>query len=93
MTKRRVRGIVTTAFTKRPVSMKYRGMFELLNRKENDLAKQAWAKDIDAATNSYYAQPYELNYGSAMGRWTLAEGMAEWKRKHGQRVAGGGVEE
>ncbi len=30
----RVRGLVTTAFSKRPVSMKYRGLFRLLSRKE-----------------------------------------------------------
>ena len=32
---RRVRGIVTTAFSKKPVSMKYRGLFKLLSRKED----------------------------------------------------------
>ncbi len=31
---RRVRGLVTTAFTSKPVSMKYRGLFRLLSRKE-----------------------------------------------------------
>lgn len=33
---RRVRGIVTTAFSKNPVSMKYRGLFKLLSRKDDD---------------------------------------------------------
>jgi len=33
---RRVRSLVTTAFAKNPVSMKYRGLFRLLSRKETD---------------------------------------------------------
>jgi hypothetical protein len=36
---RRVRGLVTTAFTNKPVSMKYRGLFRLLSRKEEPPGK------------------------------------------------------
>jgi hypothetical protein len=70
---RRVRGLITTAYSKRPVSMKYRGVLELVSRKHKPDAE------------GYYGQPYELGYGSALGRWTLAEGLAEWRRRHGQR--------
>ena len=44
--------------SKNPESMKYRGLFKVLNRKHNDsLQKADWAKDIDPA-NAYYMQPY-----------------------------------
>ncbi len=60
----RTNSIATTAFAKNPVSMKYRGMFKVLNRRQLDDGR------------------YEINYGSDLGRWTLAEGLAEWRRKH-----------
>lgn len=71
---------MTTAFTKRPVSMKYRGLFQLLNKKqlpgvdegETDMSK------------IYYNSGYQLNYGAPMGQWTLAEGLELWKKKHSQ---------
>lgn len=61
----RVRSLMTTAFTQNPVSMKYRGMLELLSRK-------------DSEKDDYC---FELNYGSPLGKWSLAEGMALWKAK------------
>lgn len=72
--------IERTAFTKRPVSMKYRGLFQLLNKKqlpgvdenETDMSK------------IYYNSGYQLNYGAPMGQWTLAEGLELWKKKHSQ---------
>lgn len=85
ITKRRAASLVTTAFSKNPESMKYRGLFKVLNRKHNDsLQKADWAKDIDPA-NAYYMQPYEINYGAPMGQWTLKEGLAIWKKKHSQK--------
>lgn len=85
ITRRRVASLVTTAFSKNPESMKYRGLFKVLNRKKNDsLEKADWAKDIDPA-NAYYLQPYEINYGAPMGQWTLEEGLAIWKKKHSQK--------
>lgn len=85
ITKRRAASLVTTAFSKNPESMKYRGLFKVLNRKHNDsLQKADWAKDIDPA-NAYYLQPYEINYGAPMGQWTLKEGLALWKKKHSQK--------
>lgn len=85
ITKRRAASLVTTAFSKNPESMKYRGLFKVLNRKHNDsLEKADWAKDIDPA-NAYYMQPYEINYGAPMGQWTLQEGLAIWKKKHSQK--------
>jgi hypothetical protein len=61
---RRVRSLVTTAFSQKPVSMKYRGLFTLLNRKETD-------------------DGYALNYAADVGKWTLSEGYALWRKKHG----------
>lgn len=62
--------LLTTAFSDRPVSMKYRGLFEILTRKE----------DVKPKVGKAYK--FQLNYWSPMGRWTLAEGLAEWKSKH-----------
>ncbi|MDD5092805.1 MAG: hypothetical protein PHV74_00270 [Dehalococcoidia bacterium] len=66
----RVRSIVTTAFSENPVSMKYRGLFNLLSRKETD----------------EQGKKYMLNYWVKIGAWTLPEGLALWKKKHGQRL-------
>lgn len=91
ITKRRVASLVTTAFSKNPESMKYRGLFKVLNRHKNDsLEKADWAKDIDP-TNAYYMQPYEINYGAPMGQWTLQEGFDMWKKKHSQKRQKGEV--
>ena len=87
LTNKRVRSLVTTAFTKRPMSMKYRGLFQVLNKKqlpgveegETDLSKR------------YYNEGYQLNYGAPMGEWTLQEGLALWKKKHS--TTGGKTEE
>jgi hypothetical protein len=84
MTKRRARALITTAFSKNPVSMKYRGIFDVMNRKENNTFEEEWSKEIDPA-NSYYNQQYEINYGAYFGKWTLAEGLKIWKKKHGKR--------
>ena len=75
--KHRIRYAVTTAFTDRPVSMKYRGLFDLLSRRERE--KQDWGAGIDPCC----AQRYMLNYGAVLGEWTLAEGLAMWKKKYG----------
>ena len=62
---RKVKDIYTTAFTDKAVSMKYRGIFEVYNRKDGF-----------------------INYVSEAGRWTLAEGLETWKKKHSQRLSG-----
>jgi len=64
----RIRYVVTTAFTDNYVSMKYRGLFDLHSRK-------------DAGEKSIHK--FQLQYISKAQRWTLNEGLAEWKRKHG----------
>lgn len=77
---KRIRSLVTTAFTKKPVSMKYRGLFDVLNKKrlpgveegETDMSK------------IYYNDGWQLNYGAPMGQWTLQEGLALWKKSHSQ---------
>ena len=82
--RKRLRSITTTAFSKNPVSMKYRGLFDLLIRKENDsLKKLSFAKDINP-NDAYFTRPYDLEYGSELGRWTLDEALLLWKKKYGQ---------
>lgn len=66
---KRLRGLVTTAFTDRPVSMKYRGLFRLLKRTQ-------LPQRVSGGT-------MQLQYGAPLGTWTLAEGYAEWREKHG----------
>lgn len=73
--KARIRWVVTTAFTDNPVSMKYRGLFELHSRK-------------DAGAKS--AHRYQLQYHAEAGQWTLAEGLTTWTRKHGSKRAPSG---
>lgn len=85
ITKKRVKALVTTAFSKNPSSMKYRGLFHVLNRKETDPAKAEAMKDADPSS-AYYAQKYEINYGAKIGEWTLQEGLEMWKKKHSQKT-------
>lgn len=78
LTNKRIYSLVTTAFAKNPVSMKYRGLFRLLNKtrlegtgdEETDMSK------------IYYNNGYKLNYGAPMGEWDLQQGLAMWKKKH-----------
>ena len=85
VSRKKIRTLVTTAFSKNPVSMKYRGLFRILNRKEHNALNEKWAKDIDPS-NAYYNQKYQINYGAKMGEWTLEEGLQLWKKKHSQRT-------
>jgi hypothetical protein len=84
ITGKRTRALTTTAFSKNPVSMKYRGLFQLIKRKENKIDLDG----LDLAT-AYSLQPYELNYGARMGDWSLQEGLDIWKKKHGQKLTAG----
>jgi hypothetical protein len=77
ITSRRVNRLFTTAFSNNPESMKYRGVFKLYNRheiKESERDKLA------------YGNKFMINYEETAGRWTLDEGLAIWKKKHGQRT-------
>ena len=83
LTRGRVKSIITSAFSKNPVSMKYRGLFRLLIRKENKILEERdWAKEAD---NDYYKRPYALEYGAEAGQWTLEEGLRMWMKKYGQK--------
>lgn len=62
---RPIRRIATTAFTQNAVSMKYRGCLELSKRSES--TDPDWK--------------FELQYGGDVGRWTLTEAVAEWRRR------------
>lgn len=61
----RIRRIETTAFSNRPVSMKYRGLMKLLRRGEGDDGHHQ----------------HKLQYGAPIGEWTLAEGLAMWQKR------------
>jgi hypothetical protein len=63
---RRVRMVMSTAFTNHPVSMKYRGLLEVMNRKE--------LKDREFK--------YMVNYHAPAGQWSLQEGYDQWLTKH-----------
>ena len=80
LTSHRIRSLVTTAFSKKPVSMKYRGLFQLLSKKE---IEEVDGTETDMS-KCYYSKGYQLNYGAEMGQWTLAEGLALWKKNHAQ---------
>jgi hypothetical protein len=72
--RKRVRSLFTTAFSKHPESMKYRGIFKLHDRKENPDMVEG---------DEHYGRKYKLNYKGDAGRWTLADGLKLWKTKHG----------
>lgn len=67
----RVRSVATTAFTQRPVSMKYRGVYKLIGRRD---AEEDWYK-------------FKLSYGSEMGRWSLEEALKEWQSRYSSVAA------
>jgi len=66
----RWRSVVTTAFAKHPVSMKYRGLLNLIGRAQVESA------DFEGGTG------YKLTYGGPLGRHTLAESLALWTLHH-----------
>ena len=66
---KRVHSIATNAFSRNPVSMKYRGIFDLYGSKVIE-------KDKDGKPKKY-----NLSYGATVGQWTLKEAFKKWKRK------------
>lgn len=70
VTKRRINSIVTTAFSQRPQSMKYRNVFRLLGRKD--------ASPEDQAVGFKFA----LNYGGPIGEESLVEVLKRWEALH-----------
>lgn len=78
----RMRSILTTAFSKNPVSMKYRGILKLYSRKKLD------AEGADGNPDRK-EEKFQLNYVAPFGEWTLQEGFDMWKSKHGKREVGG----
>lgn len=78
----RMRSILTTAFSKNPVSMKYRGILKLYSRKKLE------AEGADGNPDRK-EEKFQLNYVAPFGEWTLQEGFDMWKSKHGKREVGG----
>lgn len=62
-----VTSVATTAFTNRPVSMKYRAIMSLTSRKP--------AEDG--------IHEFQLQYEGPMGKWTLQEGLKMWAERWG----------
>lgn len=77
------RAFTTTAFSNNPVSMKYRGVLDLLKREENDAYKSSYADNLPE-DDSYYGRPWNLQYGARIGEQTCAELLDTWKTKHGK---------
>jgi hypothetical protein len=73
MMKRRCRSLITTAFTSREVSMKYRGVLDLLKKEE----------DSDYGVKPE-AKKYKLEYGALIGVHSLDEQLVEWKKRFSQ---------
>lgn len=69
VTGKRANSITTNAFSKNPVSMKYRGLLELFGRREIEKDKNGKVKK------------WNLSYGAPMGQWSLKEGYELWRRK------------
>jgi len=67
ITKKRIRSITTTAFTERPVSMKYRNVFKLL------------AKNPASEEDKREGYAWKLSYGGAVGLATLEATMKQWE--------------
>lgn len=82
ISRKRIYTLNTTAFTRRQVSMKYRGLFRLLNKKQ---MKGTDENETDIS-KKYYGNGYQLNYGAPIGQWTLQEGLKLWKEKHGKAL-------
>lgn len=67
---RRITGIETTAFSNRPVSMKYRGPMKLKHRSDGDDGHH----------------DYKLQYHGPMGELTLEETLAKWLKGPGKTL-------
>lgn len=83
--KKPFRSMTTTAISKNPVSMKYRGVLKLVKREENDSFDTDWGRDINDG-DAYYSRPWKLQYGSELGLYTLDEALAEWKKRHAKAL-------
>ncbi len=79
---KRCKSLVTTAFSQNPVSMKYRGLLNQLTKKKLPTV-EAGETDISAL---HYSGGYQLNYGAAIGKWSLKDGLALWKKKYGSEL-------
>jgi len=72
--RRRIKTTSTTAYSKNPVSMKYRGLFDLIGRQEVE-------DGVDG-------QRFKLQYSANLGKWSAAEGLTLWAKKFGERSQG-----
>lgn len=71
--RKRIRYLYTTAFTNNFESMKYRGLFKLHNRSE-----------AGPSAEDPFQKKWKINYEAEAGRWTLADGLEQWRSKYGE---------
>lgn len=71
------RSFTTTAFSKNPVSMKYRGNLTLLKREKNSTLGASEGGEEEP-------KPWTLQYGDPFGEQTCTEILQDWKAKHGK---------
>lgn len=69
---KKCRSVVTNVFSKGPMSMKYRGLYNELNKKVVEKDEQG------------NPLKYDITYGAKAGQWTLREGFEIWKQKSKQ---------
>lgn len=71
----RVRWTITTAFTEKDMSMKYRGLMKIRKQTLNsDRGLNKIGEKPDKPTDRCM-----INYIGKMGEWTLAEGLEQWR--------------
>lgn len=70
---KRLNSIATNAFSRNPVSMKYRGLFEQFNR-----------RPLDKDENGNITR-WNLSYGAKLGQWTIKEGYEKWRKTNGNK--------
>ena len=75
--RRRIRSLVTTAFSNHHESMKYRGVLKQQSKKENP------DYEVDP-----HAKQFVLNYEGTFGQWSLKEGLTRWHKKYGKVLNG-----
>lgn len=68
---KRINLINTNVFSKNPVSMKYRGLFELAATREMEKDEKTGKVTL-----------YDLSYVAKPGQWTIKEGYEKWKQKY-----------
>lgn len=70
MGRRRIRYVITSAFSNKPVSMKYRGLFALTGRRV-----------LDEDEQKLNGHSFLLSYRALAGQWALQDVLALWRER------------